>query len=48
MTGNKSCHNMGQVVNDNITSIYMASDRVIAKHNQAELNRLEAQTANSI
>ena len=26
----------------------MASDRVIAKHNQAELGKLEVQTANSV
>jgi len=34
--------------NVNITSMYMASDRVIAKHNQVELSKLEAQTANSV
>ena len=48
MTGNKSCQYRGQVVNDNIISMYMMSDRVIVKHNQAKLSRLEAQTANSI
>jgi len=31
----------------NISSMYMASDRVIAEHNQAELNKLEAWTTNS-
>ena len=41
MMGNKSCHNRAQVVNDNITSMYMESDRVIAKHNQVELSKLE-------
>ena len=34
-----SRNNMSSV---NITSMYMVSDRVIAKHNQAELSRLEA------
>ena len=32
----------------NITSVYMAGHRVIAEHNQAELSKLEAQTANSV
>ena len=32
----------------NISGKYMACDRVVAEHNQAELSKLEAQTANSI
>jgi len=32
----------------NITSMYIASDRLIAKHNQAKLSKLEVWTANSI
>ena len=32
----------------NITSMYMASDRVITEQNQAELSKLEARTANSV
>jgi len=32
----------------NITSMYMASDRVIAEHDQAELSRLEVRIANSV
>jgi len=32
----------------NITSLYMASDRVIVEHNQAELSKLEARTLNSV
>jgi len=36
------------IVNVNISSMYMTSDRVIAEHNQAELSKLEAQTANNV
>jgi len=32
----------------NISNMYMTSDRVIAEHNQAELNKLEVQTTNSV
>jgi len=32
----------------NITSIYMASDKVIAEQNQAELSKLEVWITNSI
>ena len=32
----------------NISSIYMASNRVIAEYNQAELSKLEARTANNL
>ena len=32
----------------NLSNMYMASDKVVAEHNQAELGKLEAQTANSI
>ena len=32
----------------NITSMYMASDRVIAEHNQVELSKLEVWTAYSV
>jgi len=32
----------------NITSMYMASDRVIAEHNQVELSKLEVRSANSV
>jgi len=32
----------------NLSSMYMASDRVIAEHNQAELSKLEVQIANSV
>ena len=45
-----------QVLNDTdrymssgyITSLYMASVRVIVEHNQAELSKLEVLTANNI
>ena len=45
-----------QVLNDidrhmssvHISGKYMACDKVVAEHNQAELSKLEAQTANSI
>ena len=30
----------------NISSMYMANDRVITKHNQAELSKLEVRTTN--
>jgi len=32
----------------NITNVYMANDRVIAEHNQAELSKLEIWTVNII
>jgi len=32
----------------NITSMYMASVKIIAEHNQAELSKLEVRTANSV
>ena len=32
----------------NITSMYMASDRIIVEHNQAKLSKLEAWTVNSV
>ena len=50
MTGDKSSHNLKQVVQTsvNMSGKYMACDKVVAEHNQAELSELEAQTANSI
>ena len=53
MTSDKSCHNKEQVSSssmsgDNTSSMYMAYDRVIVKHNQAELSRLEVRSANSV
>ena len=36
------------MVRVNISSMCMASDRVVAEHNQAELSKLEARTANSV
>ena len=32
----------------NITSMYMASDRVIAEHNQVEISKLEVWIAKSV
>ena len=32
----------------NITSMYIASDRIIVEHNQAELSKLKIWTTNSV
>jgi len=38
----------GGMSNVSISSMYMASDRVITEHNQAELSKLEIWSANSV